>query len=483
MTRQMLLLLLLVFSPLLGVHGEELLQNPRFQDWKDNCPKSWQTMLGAATGFGPQSKLVKNEGRGVALTGDVKTKRWTLLKQGKTAQAGKVARLQFQSRVLALKRDKGQRFNCYVALFFLNEKKKLVGVSRKDIRDSHWRSFTITAKTPETATTIEAVLFLSMSGRLEWRDVSMDYLAPEQSYDLLIEEMARKFSHFKAGFDWQKSAAVYRTRAKAAKTAQEFVAVIQPLLATLKDSHVWMVDPAGKKTYPYPNRARSTVNFKTVVKQLESPKQLGTIALAGKTEEGYGYLAVASLQGSRDVFANIEKAAKELRDCPGLIVDLRANRGGRESNAQRIASYWTDQRRVYGRSKTRSGMKGGGFIENAKRQIYPAKGLPAYKKPIVVLIGPACVSSGEGMAMMLRALPQAVFVGEATQGSSGNPSPLLLPNGVTVYYSRWVSMLPSGTSFEGKGLSPDILARHKKGQTDLVLERARQALKKTIKSQ
>ncbi|MDF1661717.1 MAG: S41 family peptidase [Planctomycetota bacterium] len=484
MNRKQSLLLILVFAPLFKVGAEETLQNPRFRDWTEGCPKSWQTTLGAASGVGPESKLVKNKDRGVALTGDAKTKRWTLLKQSMPARPGKMARLQFHSRVLGLKREQGQRYNCYAALFFLNEKKQLVSVSRKDIQDKHWRSFTITAKTPEKATTIEAVLFLSMTGRLEWRGVTMDYLVPEQSFDLLIDEMARKFSHFKeTELDWQKRAASYREKAKAAKTAQEFVTVVTPLLASLKDSHVWMVDPLGKKTYLYPNRGPLTVNFKMVVKQLESPKQLGRISLIGKTKEGYGYIAIASLHGSKDVFAKIEKAAKDLRDCPGLIVDLRANGGGQESKAQRIVSYWTDQSRVYGRSKTRSGMKNGVFIEDRKRSIYPIRGLPAYKKPIVVLIGPGCVSSGEGMAMMLRALPQAQLIGESTRGSSGNPAPLLLPNGVTVYYSRWVSMLPSGESFEGKGLSPDILARYIKGPDDLVLERARAALKKALKSQ
>lgn len=484
MKRCFSLLLILILIPVFEARAENTLKNHRFQDWADGCPKSWSTTLGAATGFGPQSKLVKNKERGVALTGDAKTKRWTLLKQWSPAQPGKMARLQFHSRVLGLKRDAGQRYNCYVALFFLNEAKQLVSVAKKDIRDQHWRSFTITAKTPEKARTIEAVLFLSMSGRLEWRDVTMDYLRPEQSFDLLIDEMSRKYSHFKmAGGDWQKTAALYRAKANAAKTAQEFIEAVKPYLASLKDEHVWLAGPDGKKTYPYSTQTALTVNFKTVVKQLQSPKQLGRISLMGKTKEGYGYFALASLRGSKEVFTKIEKAAKDLRDCPGLIVDLRANGGGRESNAQGIVSYWADQARVYGRSKTRSGLKNGAFIEDRKRSIYPAKELSAYKKPIVVLIGPGCVSSGEGMAMMLRALPQAQFIGEPTRGSSGNPAPLLLPNGVTVYYSRWVSMLPSGEPFEGKGLQPDITLRHKSGPEDLVLKRARAALKKALGAQ
>ena len=41
-------------------------------------------------------------------------------------------------------------------------------------------------------------------------------------------------------------------------------------------------------------------------------------------------------------------------------------------------------------------------------------------------------------------------------GSSGNPQPVSLSNGVTVFLPSWVAFTSDGDPFEGKGLSPDV---------------------------
>ena len=52
-------------------------------------------------------------------------------------------------------------------------------------------------------------------------------------------------------------------------------------------------------------------------------------------------------------------------------------------------------------------------------------------------------------------IPGVTLLGSATRGSSGNPQPVDLPNGVTVHFSRWVDELPDGTPLEGRGVPPD----------------------------
>jgi C-terminal processing protease CtpA/Prc len=79
---------------------------------------------------------------------------------------------------------------------------------------------------------------------------------------------------------------------------------------------------------------------------------------------------------------------------------------------------------------------------------------------VVVLLGPGCVSSGEGMALMLDALPQVRTVGQPTRGASGSPAPVPLPNGVDVWFSRWVTERMDGISLEGRGVTPDVPVVH-----------------------
>ena len=55
-------------------------------------------------------------------------------------------------------------------------------------------------------------------------------------------------------------------------------------------------------------------------------------------------------------------------------------------------------------------------------------------------------------------MPQATLVGQPTRGSSGNPRPFNLPGlDLTVWYSRWIDLLPDGTTVEGKGIAPQVL--------------------------
>ncbi len=105
-----------------------------------------------------------------------------------------------------------------------------------------------------------------------------------------------------------------------------------------------------------------------------------------------------------------------------------------------------------------------------------------YVKPVAVLIGPRAVSSGEGFVQMLKCLPHVTTVGARTRGSSGNPRPFALPGvAVTVWYSRWVDLLPDGTPIEGAGIAPEIAVAAPPGayrEKDPTWERAVEVLRK-----
>jgi C-terminal processing protease CtpA/Prc len=107
-----------------------------------------------------------------------------------------------------------------------------------------------------------------------------------------------------------------------------------------------------------------------------------------------------------------------------------------------------------------------------------------YTKPVVCLIGPRAVSSGEGFVQMLKCLPHVTTVGARTRGSSGNPQPFALPGvPVTVWYSRWVDLLPDGTPIEGAGIAPDIAVqapRHAYHEKDPTWDKAVEVLRAKV---
>jgi C-terminal processing protease CtpA/Prc len=57
---------------------------------------------------------------------------------------------------------------------------------------------------------------------------------------------------------------------------------------------------------------------------------------------------------------------------------------------------------------------------------------------------------------MMKQVPGCLLVGERSFGASGNPQPIALGNGVTVYLPCWKDLRLDGTCFEGEGIAPDI---------------------------
>src|SRR5262249_20347812 len=144
---------------------------------------------------------------------------------------------------------------------------------------------------------------------------------------------------------------------------------------------------------------------------------------------------------------------EKLVDTPGFIIDLRNANGGSEPLAMEIARLFCEKKVVYAKSKFRGGKGHDEFTPDYPRELLPAKSGKPYLKPVVCLLGPGCVSSGEGFAKMLAALPHVTAVGLPTRGSSGNPGSVEVGDTrLTVYFSRWVDMLPDGTPIEGKGV-------------------------------
>jgi C-terminal processing protease CtpA/Prc len=66
------------------------------------------------------------------------------------------------------------------------------------------------------------------------------------------------------------------------------------------------------------------------------------------------------------------------------------------------------------------------------------------------------MSSCEAFLLMMKQVPGCKSIGAKSYGSSGNPKPTDLGNGVTVYLPSWQSLRPDGTCFEGEGLAPDF---------------------------
>jgi hypothetical protein len=317
---------------------------------------------------------------------------------------------------------------------------------------------------PPAANTGDVMIFLSKTGMLGVKSVHLVPIGPKDSFQILIDDMDRNYSFFDLkGVDWPTLYGRYRQEAEGAEDLGEFVRVVAKMLGELKDMHIWIDLPDGRRVPTYRSEYALNADYRAVASTLQGVQQFGqgrdSLGLVGRSAQGYGVVVVGGLTADDRTVDQFAAAVRGLFDAPGMIVDLRANSGGAEPKAIRIAGLFADQVRQYARQQRRSGPAPGDLRDAGTRSLGPDPN-GTYTRPIVCLIGPGCVSSGEGMAMMMKCLPHVTMAGQPTRGASGNPAPVGLPNGVSVVYSRWISLLPDGTPIEGVGVQPDVVIQH-----------------------
>lgn len=102
----------------------------------------------------------------------------------------------------------------------------------------------------------------------------------------------------------------------------------------------------------------------------------------------------------------------------------------------------------------------------------PADASQRYTGKVAVLMGPRCFSSNETFLLMMRHGAKATLIGQRSYGSSGNPLPSDLGNGVTAMIPSWEALDPTDHPIEGHGIKPDIEVENQNPAEEAVLKAA-----------
>ena len=145
----------------------------------------------------------------------------------------------------------------------------------------------------------------------------------------------------------------------------------------------------------------------------------------------------------------VKVALTELADkkVTGLVLDVRQNQGGLFQEAVHTAELFvpagseilSTKKRKEGKEKT--GSKGAPILGNV---------------PVVVLVDAKTASGGELVSAALRDTRRARVVGARTMGKGSVQMIDDLPNGYSYKYTLSLLFTPSGQTFDGVGLTPDI---------------------------
>lgn len=460
-------------------------KNAAFEKWSDAGPADWDVSVGARNGNGSSSKVGKGDDGSLQLSGDVSTKAWNFLGQNVSVRAGDTLQLRFTAKATDVRREGNQFDNCYVGVFLKNRRGANAGQVITPVGSSEYTKVSQSFRVINGVTSAQIAIFLSKSGTLNVKNVALKKLQPADSFETLVADMDRNYSYFEhKGIDWKELSERYRERAEGATGADEFTDVITEMLAEMNDMHIWVMASSGKLRGRRQSKFRSSFDpnfdFDVIDEKLKMKKKIPLMGIVGKTEGGFGYVRITRLSGlnEKDVALMVSEI-ENLFDAPGIIVDLRRNGGGSEPIGAQIASMFADEQHVYAKHILRNGPNHSDFTDPMSRFIGPRAG-ETYTKPMVCLLGPGAVSSAEGFSMMMKALPHCTTIGQPTRGASGNPAPVQLPNGVDVWYSRWMSLTPDGEPTEDVGVTPEIEVEHTE-VADVTFDKAIEVLKEKTK--
>lgn len=167
-------------------------------------------------------------------------------------------------------------------------------------------------------------------------------------------------------------------------------------------------------------------------------------------EGNVGYLRLSTfypLDLARPKFA---AAFTLLADTDGLVLDLRQNGGGDDASADLLVRTLLDAKIGTVQQLDQRGRR--------TPVPLPPASLPAYLKPLVVLIDRRTGSAAEFVAYSLQALGRARIVGTRSGGAAHMfGDPVLLPDGYQISIpDRQPINLRTGGNWEGTGVRPDV---------------------------
>ena len=227
--------------------------------------------------------------------------------------------------------------------------------------------------------------------------------------------------------------------------------------------------PVGTRaaiTFVNPGQAEpATMEVQTASDNLEWSKLLTFVPIpdleappvsSRMIDSDVGYIRLTAIANPADLAAYPAAVADQFtaavtdlqaQGATGLVVDLRSNIGGYDSLAATICGLFAEERSVY-EIQSYYDTETGQFVEftvddriGEQGEIVDALWVEpspqAFTGPVVALVNPRTISSGEGVAMCIARAPQGAVAGfHGTNGSFGLAAPgiVTMPDGLAVSY-------------------------------------------------
>ena len=236
------------------------------------------------------------------------------------------------------------------------------------------------------------------------------------------------------GVDWDEVRARHSPRIAHDMTSSQLFEVLASMLSELQDGHVNLSSAAdlGRnwsywEDYP--------TNFSSELQQqyLGHDYRIASGIKYRILDDNVGYLVYNSFSSAIGS-GNISEALNYMRLCKGLIIDIRNNGGGQLSNAETLASHFTEEKTLVGYISHKRGPGRNDFSTPMPEYISPSPGI-RWQKPVIILTNRRCYSAANTFVRNMLCFPNIRTLGDQTGGGGGMPFTSELPNGWTIRFS------------------------------------------------
>ncbi len=149
-----------------------------------------------------------------------------------------------------------------------------------------------------------------------------------------------------------------------------------------------------------------------------------------------------------------DRAIDELRDCAGIVIDLRGNPGGVAGMVMGVAGHFLTERTPLGLLKSRSGELR--LVANPRTVNSSGERVAPFARPLALLVDPLSVSTSEIFAAGMQAAGRARVFGQTSAGQALPAMAVRLPNEDVLMHVIADMTVPNGGRVEGVGVKPDV---------------------------
>lgn len=254
--------------------------------------------------------------------------------------------------------------------------------------------------------------------------------------------------------DWNAIHTKYRRQLAGTLSDDQLFEVLGNMLGELKDGHVNLYSPFDVARYwtwheAYPSNCADTL----FARYLGTDYRITAGMKYRILDDNTGYIRLSSFEHNIGA-GNLDNILLYLAPCNKLIIDIRDNGGGMLTNAEEVAARFTNEQRLVGYMRHKSGKGHDDFSEMKQQLLKPAKGI-RWQKHVCVLTNRGVYSAANEFVKYMKQCPNVTVIGDKTGGGAGMPFSSELPNGWIVRFSACpmydVNRQP--TEF---GIEPDI---------------------------